>query len=328
MKPLKGLVVSLIIILSAILYLVFGKDFIPSLYGKKEFAAVPQAERIRKDLLALYSTPKPRSVHNLESLNLAATYIEDEWKKLGLSVERQEYRAEQYPVHNLIVRLGPTEGPRWVIGAHYDVCEEEMLENRGADDNASGVAVLLELSRLVVENKIELKRPLELVAYSTEEPPFFGKKEMGSYVHAESLSKANIEVKGMLSLEMLGYYSQAPGSQDFPFAFLKAFYPSVGNFLMVAGDLKSFALSRRIRRAFRKTVDLPTRSINAPDVIRGIQFSDHRNYSLFGYRAAMLTDTAFYRNKNYHRPTDVPENLNYPAMAEIAKALAFFVAEE
>ncbi len=328
MNAVRGVFFSFLIFASALAYLVFGKDFIPSFFKKADFSVSAQSLRLKKDVQALVSTAQPRSVQNLKSLNQAASYIQKEWEKLGLHVYRQTYQAGGQELTNLRVVLGPTRGERWVIGAHYDVCTEDHPLNPGADDNASGVAVLLELSRLIVENKISLRRPLELVAFSSEEPPHFATPQMGSYIHAESLKKAKVAVKGMLSLEMLGYFTDSPGSQEFPFGFLRYIYPDRGNFLMVAGDLKSFALSRKVRKAFRRTVDLPTHSLNAPDVIRGIQFSDHRNYAAFGFRAVMLTDTAFYRNKNYHRSTDTWETLNFEKMAEAARALAYFTQHE
>ncbi len=315
-------------VLAALLCFMFGVSTKPRLATQKEETPKAQSERLKQDVLALYSTPQPRSIYHPESLNIASNYIQQEWEKLGLTVEKQEFEAQGVDVRNLIVRLGPQEGERWVVGAHYDSCSEDGVENRGADDNASAVAVLLEVSRLIVENKIELKRPLELVAYTTEEPPFFATKMMGSYVHAESLSKTNTKVKGMLSLEMLGYFSEEKNSQEFPFSFLKAFYPSTGNFLMIAGDLKSAFLARSLRRALHQYGSIPSYTLSSPDLIEGIQFSDHRNYSPFGYTSLMLTDTAFYRNKNYHQVTDTPDTLNYEKMADISQSLTKFLSQQ
>jgi len=306
----------------------FGVSTKPRLGSQVDEAFKAQSERLKQDVLALYSTPQPRSIYYPESLNAASNYIQKEWEKLGLAVEKQSFEAQGVDVHNLIVRLGPKDGERWVVGAHYDSCSEDGVENRGADDNASAVAVLLEISRLIVESKIQLKRPLELVAYTTEEPPFFATKMMGSYVHAESLSRASVKVKGMLSLEMLGYFSEEKNSQEFPFAFLKAFYPSTGNFLMIAGDMKSSFLARNLKRSLHQYGTIPSYTLNSPDIIRGIQFSDHRNYPPFGYSSVMLTDTAFYRNKNYHQTTDTPDTLNYEKMADISQSLSSFLSRE
>lgn len=322
------LFLSFLFVLVALLCFMFGVSAKPRLGTDKDVTLKAQSERLKQDVLALYSTPQPRSIYYPESLNAASKYIQQEWEKLGLSVEKQSFEAQGVDVHNLIVRLGPIEGERWVVGAHYDACSEEGVENRGADDNASAVAVLLEISRLIIENKIELKRPLELVAYTTEEPPFFGTKMMGSYVHAESLSKQKAKVKGMLSLEMLGYFSEEKNSQEFPFSFLKAFYPSTGNFLMIAGDIKSSFLARSLKRSLHQYGSIPSYTLNSPDLIRGIQFSDHRNYPPFGYTSVMLTDTAFYRNKNYHQTTDTPDTLNYDKMADISQSLAKFLSRE
>ncbi len=318
---------SLFLILVALGFM-FGVDIFSGPAKNHEAVFRAQSLRLKNDVEALFNTPTPRSVYHPEGLNAASAYIQKEWEKLGLAVEKQSFNAEGTEVHNLIVRLGPAEGERWVVGAHYDVCSEDAAQNRGADDNASAVAVLLELSRLLVEQKIQVLRPIELVAYTTEEPPFFATKLMGSYVHAESLFKAKAKVKGMLSLEMLGYFSDEKGSQEYPSPLLRPFYPSTGNFLMIAGDLKAASLSRHLKKAFKKYGNIPTYSLNAPDVIPGIQFSDHRNYSPFGYPSAMLTDTAFYRNKNYHQVTDTPETLNYEKMADITQSLSYFLSRE
>ncbi len=309
-----------------LLYVVFGHDF----FGVPEAKTLPvQASRtnLKADVSALFNTPEPRSVLHLKSLNLAADHIKTEWEKLGLTVTEQMFHVGGDEFKNLIVSFGPAKGKRYVIGAHYDVCEEEASNARGADDNASGVASLLELSRLLVKSKVTLTHRLDLIAWTLEEPPHYATPNMGSAVHAKFLKGANIEVGGMISLEMLGYYSDKPESQEFPFAFLKYFYPSVGNFIMVAGNIPSFGWNQKIKEAFQRYSKVPIASISAPAFIRGIQFSDHRNYGAEGFHSTMLTDTAFYRNHNYHQSTDTPNTLNYEKMAEIVNGLYGLVTD-
>jgi Zn-dependent M28 family amino/carboxypeptidase len=162
---------------------------------------------------------------------------------------------------------------------------------------------------------------VELVAFSLEEPPYFRTTGMGSSVHAVSLSKQNVRVRAMFSLEMLGCFSDAPNSQHFPIGVLSAFYPSTGNYIAVVGRLSDGLLVRRTKAAMRNAAPLPVYSINAPQFIPGIDFSDQLNYWHAGYGAVVITDTAFYRNRNYHTAQDTAEKLDYKRMAMVVEGV-------
>jgi Zn-dependent M28 family amino/carboxypeptidase len=226
-------------------------------------------------------------------------------------VETQPFAAGSMTVRNVRAFVGPATAERIVIGAHYDAAGPYP----GADDNASGVAGLLELARLLDGDALPMK--VELVSYPLEEPPFFGTDRMGSAVHAASLRDEGADVRAMLALEMIGYFSDAPRSQRFPLSLMRPFYPSTGDFILVASSLFRRALVRRIRAGMRAASPLPVESINAPALLPGISLSDHRNYWSAGYDAAMITDTAFYRNPHYHGPGDTPDTLDYARMAEV-----------
>ncbi len=167
-----------------------------------------------------------------------------------------------------------------------------------------------------------LTRRVELVAYALEEAPHFATNEMGSVVHVTSLHATGARVVAMLSLEMIGYFSDAPGSQGFPFGALKAFYPTTGNFIVVAGRFREAALVRRVKRAMRVASDLPVYSINAPRSLPGIDLSDNASFWDRGDPAVMGTDSAFYRNQNYHTAADLPETLDYGRMAKVLSGVA------
>ena len=207
--------------------------------------------------------------------------------------------------------FGPENAPRIVVGAHYDVCGYQQ----GADDNASGVAGLLELARLLQNQKLNFR--IELVAYTLEEPPFFRTKNMGSYIHAKSLSDAKVNVLGMISLEMIGYFKDEKGTQDYPTALLKLIYGSRGNFITLVRKFGAGKFACQFNRAFRQTNVIRTKAFVGPAALPGIDFSDHLNYWAFGFSALMVTDTAFYRNKNYHEPTDTLETLDLKRMAKV-----------
>lgn len=275
------------------------------------------AERLRKDVQALTSTKSPRNYQNLEALNEAATYIEKEWKKVGLAVESQKFKAGKETYQNVLTFVGPSKGPRVVIGAHYDVAGPFP----GADDNASGIAGLLELARLLQERKPQLPYRVDLVAYCLEEPPFFGSSEMGSAVHAKSLKDQKAEVLFMMSLEMIGYFSSKKDSQKFPIPELAKIYPTTGDFIGVVGDPTSKRLVEQVSSLMKKGSRVDVQSLNGPRELPGVSLSDHQSYWNYGFPAIMLTDTAFMRNPNYHTKNDTPETLDYKSMAEVVEGV-------
>ena len=191
----------------------------------KNFARLADTSNIRRNLEAVIHTPKSRNSKNVDVLDSIANYIRLEFSKSSNRVTVQKFEAGNKTYSNIIASFGPDAGERIIVGAHYDVCGEQD----GADDNASGVAGILELAQLLKDSA--LKYRVDLVAYSLEEPPFFGTKEMGSYVHAKSLHDANILVKGMVSLEMIGYYSNEENSQEYPLGLLKWFYGNKANYI-------------------------------------------------------------------------------------------------
>jgi Zn-dependent M28 family amino/carboxypeptidase len=244
-----------------------------------------------------------------------------EFARLGLATDVQEYQVNGRGYRNVIARLGPTKGPLIVIGAHYDACGDTP----GADDNASGVAGLLELARALAAHPP--RQPVELVAYTLEEPPFFRTEDMGSYRHAQALAAQGREVKLMLSLEMIGYFRDSPRSQRYPVGALKLLYPDQGNFIALVGAYRDFGDMRRVKGLFKGASALPVTSINAPESVQGVDFSDHASYWRFKMPAIMVTDTAFLRNDNYHEAGDTPETLDYRRMAQVVRGV-FAVAQE
>lgn len=256
----------------------------------------------------------PRSWRHQTNLNRAADYIAAAFKDSGALTEEQVFSVEGHSYRNILAAYGPEQEPWIVVGAHYDVAGD----GPGADDNASAVAGLLELGRLLGAGT--LSRRVLLAAYALEEPPFFATRHMGSAVHARSLRKAGRRIELMICLEMIGYYSDQPGSQLFPLPLLRLFYPSRGNFLMVVDRLTS-GHGPRLREVMRSAAPLAVHSINAPAFLWGIGLSDHRSFWQAGYDAVMLTDTAFYRNRAYHTAGDTADRLDYARMARVIDGL-------
>ena len=217
-----------------------------------------------------------RSYIHVESMNKSAAYISKKFSEYGLSTTEQVFTARGKSYVNVIASVGPQEGMRVIIGAHYDVCGEQP----GADDNASGVAGLLEIARFAKKHEAELPYRTDFVAYALEEPPFFRTRNMGSYVHAKSLHDGNVKVKGMICLEMLGYFTDAEKSQSYPLPFMGLFYPSKGNFIGVVGNFGSSSLIKQVKTHMKAT-SVKVETLKAPFLVIGVDFSDHRNYWKF-----------------------------------------------
>jgi len=207
-----------------------------------------------------------------------------------------------------------TPGETVVVGAHYDT----VTGTPGADDNASGVAVLLELSRLLRESRPD--RTLRLVFFCLEEPPVFRTPSMGSFVYAERAKAAGERVSAMISLEMLGYYGTAAGGQAFPLPFMNLFFSTTPDFIAVVGNLSSRRLVQDIAASIRET-GMAVETLSTGSFVPGVDFSDHRSFWKMGYPAAMLTDTAFYRNPHYHASSDTIDTLDFRRMALLLDGL-------
>jgi Zn-dependent M28 family amino/carboxypeptidase len=281
---------------------------------------MPSADptRLHADVAFLTGIQPARQYLHPASLNKAADYIRAELEQLGgAAVTEQTYLAEGQEYRNIIASLGPPDAERLVVGAHYDVCGEQP----GADDNASAVAGLLETARLLQPLATGLTRRIDFVAYSLEEPPFFGTEHMGSAVHAASLHAAGARVRAMLCYEMIGYFSDAPGSQQFPDAALAARYPSTGNFIIVVGKQGQEALTQQVQALMRahSTIDVQRINLPAGQPLAGL--SDHRNYWQHGYEAVMINDTSFLRNPHYHEASDTIDTLDFARMAQVVNGV-------
>lgn len=273
--------------------------------------------RLEAHVRALAGEIGERNVYRYQALQAAAEYIRRALSESGFEVLEQPFAAGRWQVRNLEAVLPGVEegGESVVIGAHYDTA----AGSPGADDNASGVAAILELARMLRD--AQPARTVRLVAFVNEEPPFFFWGEMGSKVYARAARAGGDDIRVMLSLEMLGCYSDEPGSQDYP-PLLKHFYPKQGDYIAFVSNLRSRHALRRAFDAFRAGCDFPAEKLAAPALVPGVSWSDQLSFWREGYPAAMVTDTAFYRYRHYHRPTDTPEKLDYDRMAQVVEGLA------
>jgi Zn-dependent M28 family amino/carboxypeptidase len=273
----------------------------------------------------------PRSFDQPRKIEMAARYVFDELRAMGASVSIQDVSVGETTYKNIIARFGPESGPLLVVGAHYDSNGDvgaktgdsrgftRETHTPGADDNASGVAGLIELARLLGSK--QQTRPIELVAYTLEEPPHFRTEHMGSAWHARSLKTAKRDVQLMLSLEMIGYFSDEPDSQGYPVPGMAALYPDRGNYVALVGKMNNLGATRKVKALLAGATDLPIYSINAPEMVPGIDFSDHQSYWNEGFPALMITDTAFFRNQNYHKAGDTHEKLDFTRMTKVVESV-------
>jgi len=289
----------------------------PVLFPPTPLAApAADAARLETDVRYLAARTPSRTAHDVAALDAAAAWIGESFAAAGCAPRERRYEAFGQVYRNVVCPLGPQTGPLVVIGAHYDVHKAP-----GADDNASGIAAILELARLIGEAKPALTHRLQLVAFTLEEPPHFRRETMGSFVYARDLAASGTPVKLMVSVEMVGYFSDAPGSQRYPVGALAWLYPDRGDFIGVVGRTLDRTPVGRVKALMAAAIPLPVWSINAPVALAGIDFSDHRSFWQLGLPAVMVTDTAFLRNPNYHSTTDTPDTLDYRRLAQVVDGL-------
>jgi hypothetical protein len=293
------------------------KGDLPPLTPEEAAASV----RLKADVMMLAGTIGERNTDNHQQLCIAADFITDRFRKWGLVVRRDEYVVNGLPVANVEAELaGGKRGDGVIIvGAHYD----SPPNSAGADDNASGVAALMELA-LRFGHIAKPKHTIRFVAFVNEEPPYFQTDLMGSRVYARRAKERGEKIKAMLCLDCIGYYSDNAGSQLYPPP-LDMFYPNTADFISFIGNIRSSLLLRRCIKTFRDTTHFPSEGLVGPESIQGVGWSDHWSFWQEGYPAIMITDTAHLRNRHYHLLTDTPEKLDYERMARVVVGIGNIV---
>ena len=276
-----------------------------------------QANRMKEDVRFLTEIRPFRNYENIESLEKVVSYIKEQLSNINVGHAEQKWLAEENEYKNILCSYQPQKQKRLIMGAHYDVCGDTP----GADDNGSAVSGLLETIRLVFESKPELDYGIDFVFYCLEEPPFFGTKQMGSYVHAKSVSKNKSNIIGMICYEMIGYFSDEKNSQDFPMPGLNLIYPSRGNFIMTVGIPEYESFNKKVFKGMKKKSKVPVYNFSHRLGRSLASMSDQRNYWKFDIPALMINDTSFMRNDNYHKLSDDMETLDYDKMSEVINSM-------
>jgi hypothetical protein len=302
--------------------------------GRSAEGALPQAssietalaERLRVHVETIASAERNVS-RNPGQLDRAAAYIERELVAIGLDVEAQAYGADGHVVRNLSVEIGPIrsdpETATIVVGAHYD----SFPGSPGANDNATGTAALIELARGLAELRGRTPVRLRLAFFTNEEPPYFHTDLMGSYRFAQMLAAKRERVIAMYSLETIGFFSNQPNSQRYPFP-LGLMYPNRGDFVAFVSTTRSRRLMQEAISAFRQTTSFPSQGGAAPGFLPGVDWSDHWSFEQFDYPAIMITDTAVFRYPHYHTADDTPDKINYSKLARISRGVETLIRDK
>jgi Peptidase family M28 len=278
-------------------------------------------EELRANVQKLAGEIGERNMWHYAQLNAAADFIEDSLSRAGMRARRDSYETGGQPCHNIEAEIPGNRPEIIVIGAHYD----SVFGSPGANDNGSGVAATLALARRFASAKPE--HTLRFVAFVNEEPPYFLSGEMGSQVYARRCKERGDKVSAMISLETIGYFSDAPHSQTYPSPGLGLVYPKVGNFIGFVSNVKSRALLRRVIALFRKNAKIPSEAASLPAFIPGVSWSDQWSFWQHGYPAIMVTDTAPFRYPYYHSSSDTPDKLDYDRFTLVVSGMAKVIQE-
>jgi len=282
------------------------------------------SERLREHVAVLAGRIGSRSLDRPEKLDAAREYLTACLTPLATRADPvlfEDVGAEGGHAENVILDVSGKANQRLiVVGAHYD----SIATGPGANDNGSGVAATLELASRLARRPARSR--VRFVFFVNEEPPYFKNSGMGSMVNAANSRLRGDSIIAMLSLETIGYYSERADSQHYPFP-IGWFYPSQGNFLGFVGDLGSRSLLHAAIGAFRRAEPFPSEGAALPSTFPGVDWSDHWSFRRESYPAIMLTDTALYRDPNYHRSSDRPEQLNYDSLARVTRGIEAVIRE-
>jgi hypothetical protein len=269
-----------------------------------------------------------RNMIRYAQLKAAADFIEDSFSRARLQPRRDSYELNGRACDNIEAEIPGVSREIVLIGAHYD----SVFGAPGANDNGSGVAAMLALARRFAGKESERRLPqtpyktLRFVAFVNEEPPYFMTSQMGSLIYASRCKDRADQISAMISLETIGYFSDAPRSQTYPAPGLGFLYPTTANFIGFVGNTRSRSLVRRVVKLFRQQGKLPSEGAALPSFIPGVSWSDHWSFWQQGYPAIMVTDTAPFRYRHYHEPSDTPDKLDYDRFALVVSGMEKVIA--
>ncbi len=274
------------------------------------------ANYLQNHVSALADTIGERNLIHVDALNKAADYINDQWSNMGYNVRTQKFKTRGVKCFNLeVTHLGSWQPNNIIlIGAHYDSCHGSP----GANGNGSGIAAQLEIARVI--KQMDTQYSYRFVAFSNEEPPYFGTDSMGSWVYARHARQRGDNIRAAIILNSIGYYTDAPASQLAP-PMLSLLYPRKGNFVNMLSNLRSFGVTRQFTKLFKQNSNMPARQISVPEILPGVHHSDECPFWLNGYKAFTVTDTAKLRYPFYHTHRDTSDRLDYKYLTQVTSGL-------
>jgi hypothetical protein len=283
-----------------------------------QLKAQSNKDSLRKYVVRLSTLPEARNAKNIASLNQVAATIHQKFETYSNRVFFQKFELNKTQYKNVICSFGPDTASRIIIGGHYDVFGEAP----GADNNASGIAGILELARLLKQAEKNLKFRIDLIAYSLEEPPFANTKNMGSAIHAKSLKENNIPIIGMINLKGIGFFTEKPRSQKYPFLLQRVLYPNRGNFISILHNYGNGKFGSILKNLCNQYANgLPVKHFKPAIPFPVLNEGDHKNYFDLGIPALLISNTLSFRNKYYHYDTDTFETLDYVRMSKVIDML-------
>ena len=284
------------------------------------------AEQIKRDVIVLADNVGERNMHTPGTMDAAVNFLEDRFASMGFDVEKHQYTLQRgvytgRTASNLVVEIPGADNKDEIIilGAHYDT----VPNSPGANDNASGVAVLLAVAQEM--SGAEPDRTVRFIAFANEEPPFFQTTDMGSYAYVRRSSERGENIVAMIALDGLGYYDESSGSQRYPIPGLGLAYPDRANFISLVTRLSDLKLLRKISDLFKREDVIPAESAALPGFLTGVNWSDHWSFWQHGYSAILITDTLLFRDSAYHSADDTAERLDYDNMLKLASMLKHVV---
>ena len=275
-------------------------------------APLTPAQRLQNTVEHLATDIGERNFQHPKQLQQAGDDLSTQLSNMGYTVRTESYSAVNQTFRNFEAQISGKSQPNQIVivGAHYD----SAINTPGANDNGSGASVLMELARRFA--KTHPNKTLRFVLFTNEEPPFFQQKAMGSLVYAKNCKERKEKIIAMISLETIGYYTDAPDSQNYPPAF-RSMFPTTGNFIALVSNMESKTLNDRIKQTFTSSTKFPLQAASLPSVVPGVGFSDQWSFWEQGYPAVMFTDTALFRYPHYHAKTDTPDKIDYEKLAEL-----------
>ncbi len=289
------------------------------LYAQPQHASVEHLKTFVSQIVG--PMQYPRHGKHPDELDRSAAWLKEQMRLFSIPCDYQNYIVNQKQYRNVVCRLNVGRTDKVIVGAHYDA----KFDQHGINDNASGVAAVLETAYLLSQNPNKLKHNVDFVFYTLSTPPYRKSDNMGSLRHAKSIAQEKETIQGVYIFDEIGFYD-TDAVQEYPQG-LNWLYPSHANFIAAASDLNSRQLASRYCQSMRDLDELECEQFSLP-IVNIFEYSDHQSYWKYDIPAILITDTGTYRNKNRYRAEVEFKRLNYEKMAAVVNGMIFTLQEQ